>query len=57
MRNLKLAVVMIIGMFMYSCHDQEQLLSKTEKNTVKIDVSKLSSFKGLPVNHRFTCKP
>lgn len=52
--KLTLTVLMIIGVFFYSCQNQEDFSSEAEQPISQVDTSKLIDFKGLTVNHRFS---
>ena len=51
--KLTLTVLIIFGVFFYSCQNQDDFSSEIEQLVAEIDTSKLIDFKGLPVNHRF----
>jgi hypothetical protein len=51
--KLRLTFLMTIGVFFFSCQNQEDFSSEIQQSTAEIDTSKLIDFKGLLVNHRF----
>jgi hypothetical protein len=44
---------MVIGVFIYSCQNQDEYSFEIAGPFAEMDISKLVDFKGLPVNHRF----
>lgn len=52
--KLRLTVLMIIGILIYSCQNEDDFSSEMVKPVAEIDTSKLIDFKGLKVNHRFS---
>ena len=46
-------IIVLTGLLIYSCQDQDDYSPEIAESNSKIDTSKLIDFKGLPVNHRF----
>ena len=53
LQKMKLRTLILLGLLMYSCQNQDDFYSEIEQPVTEIDTSKLIDFKGLPVNHRF----
>jgi len=53
LQKLQLLTLILLGLLMSSCQDQENYSSEIDSSISKIDTSKLIDFKGLPVNNRF----
>ena len=53
LKKLKLMIIVLTGLLIYSCQDQDDYSPEIAESISEIDISKLIDFKGLPVNHRF----
>lgn len=51
--KVTLVVLMIVGVFLHSCQNQDDFSFETEGPVAEIDSSKLIDFKGIMINHRF----